>query len=178
MGGAKDLLSMVHLPAAVEAEFEALVDESIAGMYFGPSEPRRGPVDSDRAGWLLRGMWDGLLTDDAIAGALARFLDQYSSAGGQEIRPTDSSAYDICRRGPRNVVDELAWFALGDGVLGVLVRDRTDDDYGGVVMTPDDAGRFRAVDCFHSLPTPDAAAPRLHAAMRTAAALKLRPDPL
>jgi hypothetical protein len=99
----------------------------------------------------------------------------------QEIRQVNGSAYSVYRQAGncdhvRTLYDEIAWFALGDSVLGALIRDRIDNDYGGVVMTPDDHGQYRFVDCVHSLPTPDAATKQLHAAMRAAAAQNL-PQP-
>jgi hypothetical protein len=97
----------------------------------------------------------------------------------QEIRPVDSAAYNIYREGPQHALyDEMAWFALSDNVLGALIRDRIDNDYSGIVLTPDDDGQYRLVDCVHSLPTPDEAAARLYVAMRAAAAQNQRPDPL
>jgi len=41
---------------------------------------------------------------------------------------------------------EVAWFEHGaERVLGVAVRDRTDNDFGGIVLARDRRGRFRAV---------------------------------
>jgi hypothetical protein len=103
--------------------------------------------------------------------------DGSAKANSQEIRLVDSAAYTIYRQGNLSALyDEMAWFALGDNVLGALIRD--DNDYSGIVLTPDDNGQYRFVDCVHSLPTPDAATERLYAAMRAAAAENLRPDPL
>jgi hypothetical protein len=52
------------------------------------------------------------------------------------------------------MVDELEWFEDGnERVLGVLFRDRTDDDFGFVVMGRDRLKRFRAVETGHSFPT-------------------------
>lgn len=43
--------------------------------------------------------------------------------------------------------DELKWFEHADGrVVGTLIRDRTDSDFGGVVFAHDQRLRFRAVD--------------------------------
>jgi hypothetical protein len=43
--------------------------------------------------------------------------------------------------------EELSWFEHADGrVVGALIRDRTDSDFGGVVFAQDQRLRFRAVD--------------------------------
>jgi hypothetical protein len=42
--------------------------------------------------------------------------------------------------------EEVAWFEHGgERVLGMVIRDRIDDDFGGVVLARDRRGRFRAV---------------------------------
>ncbi|MEJ0024931.1 MAG: hypothetical protein WDN01_02790 [Rhizomicrobium sp.] len=44
----------------------------------------------------------------------------------------------------RFMIDELAWFEHADGrVLGMVFRDRTDDDYGGMAFGKDRKGRYR-----------------------------------
>ena len=44
----------------------------------------------------------------------------------------------------RHISEELAWFEEGEeSVLGALIRDRTDDTFGGVVFGRDEKGRFR-----------------------------------
>lgn len=52
-----------------------------------------------------------------------------------------------CRRPPTlYYAEELAWFEHGgERVLGTIIRDRTDDDFAGVVLARDRLGRFRAV---------------------------------
>lgn len=50
--------------------------------------------------------------------------------------------------------EELSWFEHGsERVLGVVLRDRTDDDFTGMVMARDRRGRFRAVDFTSFAPT-------------------------
>jgi len=45
------------------------------------------------------------------------------------------------------ISEELEWYSDdAERVLGVLVRDRTDGDFGGAVLGRDARGRFRAVD--------------------------------
>lgn len=42
--------------------------------------------------------------------------------------------------------EEISWFEHGnERVLGAVIRDRTDGDYGGVVLARDRRGRFRSV---------------------------------
>lgn len=50
---------------------------------------------------------------------------------------------------------ELAWFeAASERVLGVLIRDRVDGDYGGIILGRDRNRRFRGIGmcAFHSSP--------------------------
>jgi hypothetical protein len=43
--------------------------------------------------------------------------------------------------------EELEHLATdGDRVLGVLIRDRVDDDYAGLVLGKDESGQYRCVD--------------------------------
>ena len=50
-----------------------------------------------------------------------------------------------CRQPPaRLLAEELAWFEHGDErILGFVIRDRADDDFGGMVLGRDQKGRFR-----------------------------------
>jgi hypothetical protein len=94
------------------------------------------------------------------------------------IRPIDSSNYPVYRKSDR-VGEEVVWFATeDDSVIGVLVHDRADNDFGGVVLALDDIGRYRGVDLFCSLPNSKAATHRLHEMMRDAAEQELKPDPI
>jgi hypothetical protein len=62
------------------------------------------------------------------------------------------------------IVEELSWYSSdNDVVLGMLARDRTDDDFSGLVLGKDRRGRFRAVHVFVSLPTLESARIRLQA---------------
>jgi len=79
MGQMKSLLFKTYLPTNIEDAFEALVDRSLDEMYFGPNDPRVAPiyVDAERARNLITDLWTEILTADACASALARFLDRY-----------------------------------------------------------------------------------------------------
>ena len=56
------------------------------------------------------------------------------------------------------IYDELEYAASEDErVLGMIIRDRIDDDFGGVVLGRDERLRFRAIDAFASLPSVEAA---------------------
>lgn len=53
-----------------------------------------------------------------------------------------------------HLADELSWWsAADDRLLGVVLRDRTDDDYGWIVLARDRIRRFRAVLLDTSLPS-------------------------
>lgn len=50
--------------------------------------------------------------------------------------------------------EEIGWFSEAqERVLGVLIRDRIDDDFGGVILARDRKGRYRAVDLSDFGPT-------------------------
>jgi hypothetical protein len=97
------------------------------------------------------------------------------------IKPIDKSGYFIpwCRD-PR-LHEKLAWWATnGNQVLGVLIRDKIDHDFGWVVLTQQDQGdeldgrgAFRAVDLKVSRSDATTAQAELFAAMeQVQAALK------
>jgi hypothetical protein len=90
--------------------------------------------------------------------------------------------YDILMRGDPRLHHEVAWYiTVDDRVLGIVVRDRIDNDFGWVVLTrarePDVAlatgatippSAYRCVDVETSYPSLDAAAAALHQTMRVA----------
>jgi hypothetical protein len=81
------------------------------------------------------------------------------------IKQIDHRRYRIPRTGHPRLHENLAWFATeGDEVLGVVVRDLIDRDFGWVVLT-EHADGYRAVDLGCSLPTVDQATAKLHIAM-------------
>jgi hypothetical protein len=52
------------------------------------------------------------------------------------------------------LAEDLSYWSLHDErVLGLVCRDRTDDDYGWIVFVRDRVGRFRGVLVGHSLPS-------------------------
>jgi hypothetical protein len=54
----------------------------------------------------------------------------------------------------------------GDTVLGVVIRDRVDDNFSWLMLTCNDEGPgYTAIDLGASLPTREAATRALHAAM-------------
>lgn len=81
-----------------------------------------------------------------------------------EVRRIDEKRFNALAAHSRSpaaayISEELAWFANEEEtVLGVLVHDLIDDDYAGIVLARDEAGRFRAFDLEVSIATADAAA--------------------
>jgi hypothetical protein len=56
------------------------------------------------------------------------------------------------------MVPEMAWYSNRDRtIVGTITLDRTDQDYGWVVLAADGNGVFRALDLRHSLPEMPAA---------------------
>jgi hypothetical protein len=97
-----------------------------------------------------------------------------------EIRPIDKRDYDIPLAGDPRMMEELKWFATaGDAVLGVVIRNRADGDYGWVALTragsgevallteaPMPVGAYRAVESSAWQISQRAATEELHSAMR------------
>ncbi len=72
------------------------------------------------------------------------------------------------------ISEELEHFATdGDRVLGVLVRDGVDDDYGGLVLGKDESGQYRCVDILTFTNLHDFARDKLIAVLEN---WHLRPD--
>ena len=80
-----------------------------------------------------------------------------------EVRRIDEKRFNALAAHSRSpaatyISEELAWFANEDEtVLGVLVHDLVDNDYVGIALARDEAGRFRAFDLEVSIATADAA---------------------
>lgn len=80
-----------------------------------------------------------------------------------EVRRIDEKLFNALAAHSRSpaaayISEELAWFANEDEtVLGVLLHDLIDNDYVGIVLARDEAGRFRAFDLEVSIATADAA---------------------
>jgi hypothetical protein len=69
----------------------------------------------------------------------------------------DALAGYVRRLGAYVVGEELAWYEHPSArVLGTLIRDVADDDFGGIIMGPDGNGVFRCVDI-----TPFSASPQI-----------------
>src|SRR5688572_3504408 len=59
-------------------------------------------------------------------------------------------------------IEEIEWYTTHDErLIGMLVRDRFDDDYGWIILGRDERLRFRAIEVNSSLPTPAAARKQL-----------------
>jgi ribosomal protein L30/L7E len=67
----------------------------------------------------------------------------------------------------RLLAEEMEWYASDDGrVIGMLLRDRTDNDFVVAILGQDERLRFRAIDVEVSLPTLDVARHDLFARMK------------
>jgi hypothetical protein len=68
-------------------------------------------------------------------------------------------------------IEEVEWFADDGGiVIGVLARDRADDDWSAAILGRDERGQFRAIDMAVSVKTRDEARTLLNAKMEKALA--------
>ena len=64
-------------------------------------------------------------------------------------------------------IEELEWHSTTDErVIGLLVRDRVDHDYGRIILGRDERLRFRAINVETGLATPDIARESLFAQMK------------
>ena len=83
------------------------------------------------------------------------------------IHSVDKRRYNIPKSGDPRLHEELGWYATdGDTVLGVVIRDRVDDNFSWLMLTCNDQGPgYTAIDLGASLPTREAATRALHDAM-------------
>ena len=81
------------------------------------------------------------------------------------IRSVQKASYAVPWTGDPRLHEEVMWYATSDDrVLGVVIRDRVDNDFGWVVLTRD-TNVFRAVDVQTSRSTIELATEELHGAM-------------
>lgn len=89
-----------------------------------------------------------------------------------EVKAIDLKRFDALAAHSRSpaaayMSKELAWFSDGkETVLGVLLLDTIDDDYVGIILGRDEAGRFRCFDQEVSIPTEEEAQTWIHAAIK------------
>ena len=83
------------------------------------------------------------------------------------VRVVDETNYDIRHNGNPALHKPLKWYATADDrVLGVVVLDLVDHDFGWVMMTENEQGPgFTAIDVAVSYPTLPVATRALHEAM-------------
>jgi len=86
------------------------------------------------------------------------------------IRPVSRRLFDSHRptRGPLSplVADEQEWFVNDEqSLLGILIRDKVDDDWGYVILGRDQRKRFRAIDAGVSFKKRETAREKLVRAM-------------
>jgi ribosomal protein L30 len=76
-----------------------------------------------------------------------------------EVRPLLSARFEALAGYTRSqmillLTEELEWFATRDErLLGIVLRDRVDDDFRWAILARDERLRFRAIDNNVSLPT-------------------------
>ena len=78
------------------------------------------------------------------------------------------ASYAVPWTGDPRLHEEIIWYATSDDcVLGVVIRDRVDNDYGWVVLTKH-SNVYRGIDLQTSRPTVELATEELHNVMRKA----------
>ena len=85
------------------------------------------------------------------------------------IKSVQKVSYNILWNGDPRLHEELMWYATDDDrVLGVVIRDRVDNDYSWVLLMQEGGGVFKGVDLNTSQPDVATATAELHAAMKAA----------
>jgi hypothetical protein len=85
------------------------------------------------------------------------------------IKAVQKVSYNIIWSGHPSLHEELMWYATDDDrVLGVVIRDRVDNDYSWVVLTREGGETFKGVDLAASRPDVATATAELHVAMEAA----------
>lgn len=65
-----------------------------------------------------------------------------------------------------DIAEEVSWFRDSEeSVIGVVLRDKTDDDWVFVALGRDERGRFRAIELAASIPTREEAESALKAVL-------------
>ena len=88
-----------------------------------------------------------------------RHLVRLEVPAANELMPLSKLRFDALAaytRQPHTVIlfEEIEWHATADErVIGILIRDRIDDDFGWIVLGRDERQRFRAIDVGSSLAT-------------------------
>jgi hypothetical protein len=84
----------------------------------------------------------------------------------EKIRPVQKVSYAVPFTGDPQLHEEIMWYATDDGrVLGAVIRDRYDNDFGWIVLTQSSGGIYRCIDVITSYPTVAHATSELHMAM-------------
>jgi hypothetical protein len=84
------------------------------------------------------------------------------------VRPVQKTSYNVLWDGHPALHEEVMWYATEDDrTLGVIIRDRVDDDYGWVILKRVEGGPWCAVDLDVSRPNAAVATSELFAEMRS-----------
>ena len=87
------------------------------------------------------------------------------------VKPIPRTLFDLLAIGTRRartrlMSTELSWWSdLNGEILGTVIFDKTDQDYGWILLTRDSIGRFRCADIDVSIPTERIASARLRIAI-------------
>jgi hypothetical protein len=85
------------------------------------------------------------------------------------MKAVQKVSYNILYDGHPDFHEEIMWYATDDDrVLGVVIRDRVDNDYSWVMLLREVGEAFKGVDLATSRPDIETATKELHAAMEAA----------
>jgi len=82
------------------------------------------------------------------------------------IKPVQKASYPVPHEGNPMLHEEIMWYATdNDEVIGAVIRDKIDNDYGWIILTRGPGGAFRCVDVVCSFANVHAATQNLHKMM-------------
>jgi len=82
------------------------------------------------------------------------------------IKAVQKASYPVPHAGNPRLHEEIMWYATEDDqVLGAVIRDKVDNDFGWVILTRNKAGTFRCVDVECTFRIVEAATQSLHKTM-------------
>jgi hypothetical protein len=82
------------------------------------------------------------------------------------IKAVQKASYPVPHDGNPFLHEERMWYATEDDqVLGAIIRDKVDNDFGWIILTRGPGGTFRCVDVECSFRTESAATLNLHKTM-------------
>jgi hypothetical protein len=85
---------------------------------------------------------------------LRRVTAAENSGARRVAKPVQKASYPVPHDGNPSLHEEIMWYATDDDrVLGAIIRDKIDNDFGWILLTRGEGGCFRCVDVECSFPS-------------------------